>query len=234
MILASLDVNDQRGERSDLAVVLLGRPGAGKGTQAQLLADCGWSHVNAGGLVRSEVSAETEWGRKAAALMRRGELVPSADIQWLIFRELRGCQSPLVIEGFPRRLEEAWTLDTGYGQRLFQVMVLLDTPASVARQRLTSRLVCVRCSRVCPAGQWQLCPACGGPVARRDDDRYAESVRRRMCLYESLTRPLVRLYDDRGLLEVICGTRSDHQIHDELLTRIGDRVRAAAHRGKAS
>jgi adenylate kinase len=234
VIASPLNTSAQRREGIDLAVVLLGRPGAGKGTQAQLLADDGWSHLNAGGLVRSEVAADTEWGRDAATLMQRGELLPSADIQALISRELRDCHPPLVIEGFPRRVEEAWTLRALCGPRLLQVVVLIDTPAGVACQRLASRLVCVRCGQVCPASPRPRCPACGGAVARRDDDRLVESVRRRMYLYESLTSPLVRLYEQQGLLEVICGTRSDRQVHDDLLARIGDRVRTASMGGNGA
>jgi Adenylate kinase len=92
-----------------LAMVLMGLPGAGKGTQAQLLADQGWSHINVGGLIRSEVAAETAWGIHAAALMHRGDLVPSQDIQSLVARELERRTLPVVIEGYPRRIREAYT-----------------------------------------------------------------------------------------------------------------------------
>lgn len=114
--------------RTGLVVVLMGLPGAGKGTQAQLLADRGWSHINVGGLIRSEVAAETAWGIQAAAIMHRGDLLPSQDIQNLVVRELNRRTLPVVIEGYPRRITEAYTLPDIFGQGIQQIPVLLRVP----------------------------------------------------------------------------------------------------------
>jgi adenylate kinase len=208
---------------SEVAVVLLGLPGAGKGTQAQLLAEHGWSHVNVGGMIRSEVAAETAWGVHAAAIMQHGDLLPSQDIQNLVRRELMHRRLPVVIEGYPRRITEAHTLPVIYKQRVRQIPVFLDIPRSMSIARLTKRLVCGRCGRVAKHGERDACATCSGPLACRPDDRVPETVSRRMQHFEHETLPLIAYYQERGELETVDSTLDESEVHEEIIARIAVR-----------
>lgn len=203
----------------------MGLPGAGKGTQAQLLADQGWSHVNVGGLVRSEVAARTEWGKQAAAVMQRGDLLPSQDIQNLIARELRRGQPPVVIEGYPRRLSEAASLPVLCGTGTTLVPIFLDIPLAASADRLAKRRVCDRCGRVTRAGRRSICSTCSGPLAARADDRSQETVARRMQNFERETVPLIEYYRSRGELEVIDSLYDEMRVRREIIMRISARCR---------
>jgi adenylate kinase len=200
--------------------VLIGLPGAGKGTQAQLLADQGWSHVNVGGLVRSEVAARTEWGKRAAAVMQRGDLLPSQDIQNLIARELRRGQPPVVIEGYPRRLSEAAGLPVLCGTGTTLVPILLDIPLAASAGRLAKRRVCDRCGQVTRGDRRSICPRCSGLLAGRADDRSQKTVARRMENFERETVPLIEYYRSRGELEIIDSLQDEISVHREIIMRI--------------
>jgi len=188
-----------------------------------LLADLGWSHVNAGGLVRSEVAARTEWGKRAAAAMERGDLLPSQDIQDLIARELRRGKRPLVIEGYPRRLSEAPTLPVLCGAKTTLVPVFFDIPLAASAARLAKRLVCGRCGRVTREGKLSVCPRCFGPLAGRADDKSQEAVARRLQNFERETVPLIRYYRSRGELETIDALQDEASVHREIIMRISAR-----------
>jgi adenylate kinase len=217
---------DERPEQltlADVAVVLLGLPGAGKGTQAQLLAEQGWSHINAGGLIRSEVAAETAWGIHAAAVMRRGDLLPSREIEHLIAREVERSRLPVVIEGYPRRITEAHGLRAICARPIRQVPVFLEVPRSISLARLAARLVCSRCDRVTRQSSHGECEKCSGRLTPRPDDRRRETVTRRLQNFELETIPLITYYQRRGELETIDSTRDEAYVHDEVIARIAAR-----------
>jgi adenylate kinase len=201
-------------------VVLMGLPGSGKGTQAQLLADSGWSHINVGGLVRSEVAAATPWGIYAANVMRRGDLLPSGDIQNLVARELKNCPFPVVIEGYPRRLSEARTLPLLCGRKVTLVPVFLKVPRSTSIARLTKRLMCGLCGRVAKEGQGNVCPRCAGPLESRPDDRLRKVVERRLQNFERETVPLIAYYEAEGEVEAVDSTQDETKVHEEIIARI--------------
>ena len=209
----------------EVVVVLLGRPGSGKGTQAQFLADSGWSHLNVGGLIRSEVAAGTSWGRYATTVMLRGDLLPSSEIQNLINRSYDQSKLPLVVEGYPRRVHEARTLPDLFGATTIRIPVFLDLPRAVSVSRLTTRLVCQACGHVTREGTSPTCPRCAGPLTSRADDRLAGAVRRRQALFESQTLPLIAFYRQRGELELIDATQDEAVIHSDMLHRIEARCR---------
>jgi adenylate kinase len=206
-------------------IALIGLPGAGKGTQAQLLASDGWFHINVGGLVRSEVVAGTSWGTRAAATMRRGDLVPSQAIQDLLACEFKNGKPPVVIEGYPRRLSEASTLPGLCGYEVIFIPFLFDVPAELAILRLAGRVVCGRCERVAIRGSCGVCPQCSGPLVSRDDDMSHETVRRRLLNFERETIPLIESYRSRGELEVINACLDEASIHEELTSRVASRCR---------
>lgn len=209
---------------ADLVMVLMGLPGAGKGTQAQLLADQGWSHINVGGLIRSEVAAETAWGIRAAALMHRGDLLPSQDIQSLVARELERRTLPVVIEGYPRRIREAYTLFDIYGPGIRQIPVFLRIAQSTSIARLAGRLVCSQCETVTRRGGLDVCVKCSGPLTSRPDDTLRQTVYRRMRNFHLETIPLLALYQARGELETIDSAQDETAVHQEIIARIAARA----------
>jgi len=204
-------------------LALIGLPGAGKGTQAQLLAGQGWFHINVGGLVRSEVAAGTTWGVRAAAAMRSGDLVPSQAIQELLARELRGGRLPMVIDGYPRRLSETSTLPDLFKRDVAFMPFLFDLPANSAISRLAERLVCGRCEYVARRGSHSACPRCSGLLVSRDDDSSLEAMRKRLQNFERETVPLIEHYRSRGELEIINALLDESSIHEELVSRITTR-----------
>jgi adenylate kinase len=218
-----------RGRRSktrlDVAVVLIGLPGAGKGTQAQLLADQGWSHVNAGGLARSEVAARTEWGKRAAAIMQRGDLLPSQDIQGLIARALRHSRPPVVIEGYPRRLSEASSLPVLCGAETTLVPIFLDIPLAASADRVAQRVICDRCGRVAREGRESVCSKCSGPLAGRADDKSQKAMARRLQNFERETVPLIEYYRSRGELETVDALQDEASVNREIIMEISARCR---------
>jgi adenylate kinase len=201
-------------------IALMGLPGAGKGTQAQLLARHGWSHINVGGLVRSEVAAGTGWGERAAAVMRRGDLVPSQAVQDLLAHELSGWKLPVVIDGYPRRLDEANSLPGLFRREIRLIYFLFDIPFEVAVLRLARRLVCGTCEYVARRGGYNTCPRCSGDLVVREDDNSREAVQRRLRNFERETVPLLEHYRSRGELEVINALPDEVQIYAELTARI--------------
>jgi len=210
-----------------IAVVLLGMPGAGKGTQAQKLAASGWRHLNVGGLVRAEVAARTTWGRRAASLMYRGELLPSLEIQDLIRKYLPAGSFPVVVEGYPRRLEEAGTTAQFCGPDAIEVPVLLEISYADALARLIKRVACAQCGRVERTEQGQSCTGCGGSLVRRNDDD-PEAVVRRLQIYETETAPLIAHYASTGELEAVDASQDESLVQRDLLRRISLRTGSGA------
>jgi adenylate kinase len=212
------------GRAPEVVVLLLGLPGSGKGTQAQLLAKMGWSHVSAGGLVRSEVAMGTAWGRRAERMMQRGDLVPSSEIQGLLAPVLRDAQSPLVLEGYPKRLSEAISLSVLCQRAGPIIPFLLNVPQPVARHRLQGRRLCVECSWVTRAAQHTRCPRCGASLEMRRDDALDEAVLRRLQLFKTETLPLIAYYEGRGELESLDACATEMRIHKEIVSRIFRRL----------
>ena len=212
---------------TEIVVFLIGLPGSGKGTQAQLLANTGWSHINVGGLVRSEVAECTPWGVNAASVMRRGELLPSEDIQGIIRRSLMHCEFPVVVEGYPRRLAEKDTLPTLCKKDLTLIPVLLEVPRATSVARLLGRLICGSCGKVAMKTRHDRCQSCEGPLISRLDDRMEDIVERRLAIFEKETVPLIDYYESIGELETIDATQDEMAVHSQMLARIAERSRSA-------
>lgn len=209
--------------RSDVAVVLMGLPGSGKGTQAQLLETAGWSHINVGGLVRSEIAAGTEWGAQVLTTMQRGDLVPSQDVQRLIAKAMNSVDLPVVIEGYPRRLSEADTLPYICGPETMIVPFFLDVPLATALARVAQRLLCHLCGWVTKERLSTICARCGGSLISRNDDNVPGTVARRLEIFKCETVPLVELYRSNGQLEIIKSVRTELEVHEQILIRIRNR-----------
>ena len=209
-----------------MRVVLLGPPGAGKGTQARRLATR-WSvpQIATGDMLREAVACGTRLGLEARRYMDAGELVPDAVIIGLVrerFAQPDG-RKGFVLDGFPRTAAQAEALDQlleAEGTPLDRVVLFqVDDEELVAR--LSGRLVCARCGRnyhvrFSPPRVAGRCDACGGELSQRTDDEEA-TVRRRLAVYARDTRPLVDYYRRRGLLTTISAAGTMDTVHADLV-----------------
>lgn len=198
-----------------MIVVLLGPPGAGKGTQAEgLAAGLGLVHVASGDLFREALAAQTPLGRQAQQYMERGELVPDDLTVRMVLERMAqpDCQAGVVLDGFPRTVAQAEALDQALAAQGRQVdaVLLLAVPDEVVLERLTGRRICRDCQAPYhvlfnPPAEAGRCDRCGGPLYQRDDDR-EETVRRRLEVYQAQTAPLISYYRQRGLLREVDGS----------------------------
>jgi adenylate kinase len=210
-------------------IVLVGPPGAGKGTQAQFIA----SHlaipkISTGDIFRSNVSQGTLLGRQAKEYMDRGDLVPD-EVTIAMVRDRLGeddAQDGFLLDGFPRNVPQAETLKKqllDWDQRLTVVLELVVDEDEVVR-RLSGRRTCRRCERVWhimfdPPTRDGICDACGGELFQRDDDR-EETVRHRLEVYKKQTAPLVSYYADEGILIGIDATGPVEEVTERALAAL--------------
>jgi adenylate kinase len=210
-------------------IVLVGPPGAGKGTQAQFIA----SHlaipkISTGDIFRYNVSQGTPLGRQAKEYMDRGDLVPD-EVTIAMVRDRLGeedAQDGFLLDGFPRNVPQAETLKKqllDWDQRLTVVLELVVDEDEVVR-RLSGRRTCRRCERVWhimfdPPTREGICDACGGELFQRDDDR-EETVRHRLDVYKKQTAPLVSYYADEGILIGIDATGPVEEVTERALAAL--------------
>lgn len=195
-----------------MRVVLLGPPGAGKGTQAGRLADrLGAALISTGDIFRRSADEGTELGRVAEGYMSRGELVPDDVVVAMVVEALEGAGQGFVLDGFPRNIAQAEALERRLeelGLPLDLVLAILIDDDEVVR-RIAGRRVCLSCQtpyhvETAPPTREGVCDACGGRVVQRDDDR-EEVVRRRLEVYHASTKPLIDFYAERGVLREVEG-----------------------------
>lgn len=197
-----------------MRMVLLGPPGAGKGTQAKTLAEhFGIAHISTGDILRQQVKEGTELGRRAQEFMAAGALVPDD----LIIRMVEGrlaeadCAGGFLLDGFPRTEAQAEALAAlleRQDQGLHSVALLVVEDEELVR-RLSGRRSCPGCGAVyhtvfSPPRETGRCDACGGSLVQREDDR-EQTVRHRLLVYHRQTQPLVEFYQERGLLVTVEG-----------------------------
>lgn len=200
-------------------IVLLGAPGAGKGTQAQkLVEDYGFAHISTGDLLRVAVKAGTKLGVKAKSYMDEGKLVPDKLVVDLVTERLADDDTlkGFILDGFPRNTAQAVTLDSALSEmgRNLDAALLVDVKAEVIVKRLSSRRTCRDCGYTAPAGV-DKCPACGGEMYQRDDDK-PETIQKRLDVYETQTSPLVEYYRGKGLLKVVDGDRPVDDVYNDV------------------
>jgi adenylate kinase len=213
-----------------MRIILLGPPGAGKGTQAKLLVErLGVPQISTGDMLRAAVKTGTPLGREAKAYMDRGALVPDGVIIGLVRERLQAadCVRGYILDGFPRTVAQAEALEkTLLELRLSLDHVLcLEVPPEDLVVRIAGRRTCRACGamfhvRFSPAKRDGVCDACGGETYQRDDDR-EETVRRRLEVYAQQTEPLVRFFDGRGLLRHIAGTGEIPEIFARMVGSLG-------------
>ncbi len=211
-----------------MRVVFLGPPGAGKGTQARLLHErFGLEQISTGDILRENLARGSELGRQAEGYMQRGQLVPDALVIKMIFHELDGARDGFVMDGFPRNVAQAEALDALLARRRspLDAAVLFSADRSALVTRLASRWTNPRNGRTYntltnPPKVAGIDDEDGGELVQRDDDR-AETVSKRLDVYDQQTRPLVEYYRKVGKLVEIDALASVKAVADRIAAAIG-------------
>lgn len=200
-------------------IVLLGAPGAGKGTQsAKLVEEFGFNHLSTGDLLRAAVKEGTELGVRAKTYMDAGELVPDEVVIGLVEETLKqDPEASYLLDGFPRTPAQAVALDgvlSGLGKKL-DYAVALEVDNEVVVARMSQRRVCRACGFPGNAETGPVCPSCGGEMYQRDDDN-EETVRNRLTVYDKSTSPLIDYYRGNGILVEIDGNQDPNDVFASL------------------
>ena len=199
-----------------MKIVLLGAPGAGKGTQAQkLVEEFKVAHISTGDLLRAAVKNQTELGIKAKEYMDAGQLVPDELVVGLVKERLAkpDAQIGFILDGFPRNTAQAAVLDAELAKEGIALdgALLVDVASEVIIKRLSSRRTCRACGYT--AGpEVEVCPRCGGEMYQRDDDK-PETIAKRLETYDSQTAPLIDYYGDKGQLFKVDGDRPVDEVY---------------------
>lgn len=213
-----------------LDLVILGSPGAGKGTQARRIASAfDVAHVSTGDMLRDEVAQGTELGKSIQAVMAQGELVSDDLMATVLLGRLHSPQgvAGCVFDGYPRNAAQAHLLDgllAELGRRI-DVVLYLDVPDHVVLERITGRRSCSGCGTTYhlagrPSRLGDRCELCNDPLVQRDDDR-EEVIRERLRVYGEHTAPLLTLYRERGVLHEVDGVGSEEAVFSRLRSAMG-------------
>jgi adenylate kinase len=207
-------------------LVMLGPPGAGKGTQAALLAErLGTPHVATGDLFREALREETELGLTAKSYMNRGELVPDEVTVAMVRERVQrpDCDSGVILDGFPRTLEQAEALESLLAEqnKKIDAALFIDATEDELVRRLSSRWTCRDCQAVYnvisnPPREEGRCDVCGGELYQRADD-VPETVRNRIQVYRQQTSPLIDYYRDKELLVTIKSEGGIERVQENIL-----------------
>ena len=201
-------------------IVLLGAPGAGKGTQAaKLVKDMGLCHISTGDILRAAVKDETELGLKAKGYMDAGDLVPDDLIIDLMRERMQkpDTDKGVILDGFPRTTTQAVALDSMLKElgRPLDAALLVDVEDEVIVKRLTSRRMCKECGHIGSAMDGDKCLECGGEMYQRDDDNET-TVRNRLEVFEKSTAPLIDYYKGSDLLVKVDGDRDPNAVYADV------------------
>lgn len=216
-----------------MIAILLGAPGAGKGTQSKFLASkYGFEHLATGDIFRGEIAAKTSLGQKAQEYVKSGRLVPDNLVTEMVAGKLDFDGTKYLLDGFPRNLVQAQELDKFMAPQKgrIDVVVFLNLPHPEAIKRLTSRRVCSKCGEVYnvlthPPKTQGKCDACGGEVTQREDDTEA-TAKKRLMVFEDLTHPLVAYYKAEQVFHEVDAAQKPEKVTADLCAVI-DSVAAA-------
>lgn len=198
-----------------MKIIMLGAPGAGKGTQAKMIADkYQIPHISTGDIFRSNIKNGTELGKEAKTYMDKGELVPDElTVRILLDRVAQpDCENGYVLDGFPRTIPQAEVLDQELSKRNEKIdyAINVEVPDENIVRRMSGRRACVNCGATyhivhVPPKQEGICDKCGKELILRDDDK-EETVKNRLNVYHEQTQPLIDFYQKKGVLKEVDGT----------------------------
>ncbi len=207
-------------------LIMLGPPGAGKGTQAKMLVErFGIPQISTGDMLRAAVAEGTELGRKAKEYMDKGQLVPDEVVIGIVRERLskEDCKKGFILDGFPRTVPQAEALDGILEEmgRKIDYVINIVVPDEEILKRLTGRRTCRKCGAMYhvvynPPKKEGVCDKCGGELYQRDDDK-EETIRNRLKVYAEQTAPLVDYYRKKGVLVDIDGTKGIKEIFEDIL-----------------
>ncbi len=213
-----------------MRLVLLGAPGAGKGTQAKkLIEKYGIPQISTGDLLRAAVAAGTPLGKEAKSYMDKGELVPDRVVLGMVEERLKqdDCKKGYILDGFPRNTAQAEALDKMLGSLGMSLSAALsvDVPFDDLMKRLTGRRTCKACGQMYnvyfnPSKKEGTCDKCGGALFQRDDDK-EETIKKRLEVYNAQTAPLIDYYRKKGILGSVNGTGSIDEIFRTVCNSLG-------------
>lgn len=211
-------------------ILLMGPPGAGKGTQAvKLVERYNIPHISTGDMFRAAVKEQTALGKQAKAFMDAGQLVPDSVTIGIVKERLSkpDAKPGFILDGFPRTLEQARSLDT----MLLELGIVLDSALNVSVPteelitRVTGRRICRKCGATyhvvnLPPLNPEHCDKCGGEIYQRDDDSEA-TVTKRLAVYRAQTKPLIEYYSQHGIYHEINGLQSMTKVFDDIVAVFG-------------
>ena len=213
-----------------MKIIMLGAPGAGKGTQAKQIADkYSIPHISTGDIFRANLKAGTELGKKAKEYMDQGLLVPDELTCDLVMDRIAqdDCKNGFVLDGFPRTIPQAEALDaalTKINQKM-DYAIDVDVPDDNIINRMSGRRACLNCGATyhivsIPTKQEGICDRCGNPVVLRDDDQ-PETVKKRLNVYHEQTQPLIDYYQKQGILKSVDGTQPMESVFGVIVEILG-------------
>ena len=199
-----------------MRIIMLGAPGAGKGTQAKKIAEkYQIPHISTGDIFRANIKNGTELGKKAKTYMDQGLLVPDELVCDLVVDRVKqeDCKNGYILDGFPRTIPQAESLDEALGQmgESLDYAINVDVPDEHIVNRMSGRRACVGCGATyhmvyAPTKKEGVCDVCGAELILRDDDK-PETVQKRLSVYHEQTQPLIDYYKGKGILKDVDGTK---------------------------
>ena len=210
-----------------MKIIMLGAPGAGKGTQAQMIADkYNIPHISTGDIFRANIKNGTELGKKAKEYMDKGQLVPDElTVELLLDRVANeDCKNGYVLDGFPRTIPQADVLDselTKLGDKV-DYAINVDVPDENIVNRMSGRRACLKCGATyhiehIPPKKEGICDTCGSELVQRDDDK-PETVQNRLSVYHQQTQPLIEYYDKKNILKTVDGTKDMQEVFSNIVS----------------
>jgi adenylate kinase len=210
---------------SELNLILMGPPGAGKGTQAErLVDDFDLPYYATGDILRAAISEGTELGKQAKPIVDAGDLVPDELMIGVIMERIDTPEADdgFILDGYPRTIGQAEALDEALGRRgrALTAALLINAPGEEVVRRLSGRRICAKSGHVYhvefdPPKNDEVCDEDGSRLIQRDDDK-PETVEKRLAVYREQTAPLIDWYDERGVLRRFDGTRSPEEVHSHI------------------
>ena len=213
-----------------MKIIMLGAPGAGKGTQAKQIADkYQIPHISTGDIFRANIKEGTELGTKAKSYMDQGLLVPDELVVELVADRIvkDDCKNGFVLDGFPRTIPQAEALDEALAKmnQKMDYAIDVDVPDENIVSRMGGRRACLSCGATyhivnIPTMVEGICDKCGNAVVLRDDDQ-PETVQKRLSVYHEQTQPLIDYYNSRGILKSVDGTRPMDDVFADIIAILG-------------